>query len=103
MRRSKVVCTLMGGCFAAMERARNSDDGPCNFVADGSLEADALRKRRPIRLNRLFGPFTKTFLGRVGRRRLTPYLTILSLRAKALVLIGGSINLNGCPAQSLAR
>ena len=41
---------------------RNSDDGPWSFVTDGSLDADALRKRRPIRLNRFFGPFTETFL-----------------------------------------
>ena len=66
MRRSKVVCTLMGGCFDALARERKSAAGPGSFVVDGSVDADALRKRRPIRLNRFFGPFTETFLDRVA-------------------------------------
>ena len=103
MRRSKVVCTLMDGWFDALERGRNSDDGPWSFVTDGSLDADALRKRRPIRLNRFFGPFTETFLdvvADVGYRLISQSCHFAQTLCSGW---GGSTNLNGCAAQSLAR
>ena len=90
----------MEGWFDALERGRNSDDDPWSFVTDGSIDADALRKRRPIRFNKFFGPFTGTFLDRVADVGQRLNFIILSLGAQAPV---GSINLNGAAAQSLAR
>ena len=103
MRRSKVVCTLMDGWFDALERGRNSDDDPWSFVTDGSIDADALRKRRPRRLNRLFGPFTGTFLDRVADAGQRLFSQSCHFARKRCVASVSSINLNGAAAQSLAR
>ena len=103
MRRSKVVCILMADCFDALARGRETSAGPCSFVADGSIAAEASRKRRPIRLNRFFGPFTETFLdvvADVGQR-------LISQSCHFTQTLGsgwdGSIKLNGCASESLAR